>query len=367
LTKILESKAEQKKVMKAEISKEMEIYGDERKTVVMAHSPEAISEEDLIPLEDTIVTLTSGGYIKRINPSEYKKQNRGGQGMIGMKTMEDDSVYHFFTAKTHDSLFFFTDSGKVFQTKVYEVPESQRANRGRGLMNFLEISSQDKVLSVLPMSKEDKENSIKYLVMVTKNGVVKKTPLKDFENVRRGGLIAIKLKPGDSLSSVKKIGDGDEIIIATKNGQSICFPEKDVRSMGRPAAGIRGIRLKKGDEVLGMEIVKKEKGRDKELLLVLTDNGFGKRTPIKEYKCQGRGGSGVKTAKITAKTGPLAKIEIISNEEDLIVISQKGQVIRTKISSIPKLGRDTQGVRIMKMKAGDKVASAACLTEKAEE
>ena len=364
LMKIIESKAEQKKVMKAEINKEMELYGDERKTVVMAHSPETISEEDLVPLEDTIVTLTAGGYIKRINPSEYKKQNRGGQGMVGMKTMEDDAVCHFFSAQTHDSLFFFTDSGKVFQTKVYEVPEGQRANRGRGLMNFLEISSSDKVLSVLPLNKEDKENKVKHLVMVTKKGIIKKTPLKDFENVRRNGLIAIKLKPEDSLCSVKKIADGDEMILATKNGQSIRFTEKDVRPMGRPAAGIRGIKLKKGDEVIGMEIIKKAK--EKEFILVLTDNGFGKRTPTSEYKVQGRGGSGVRTAHITTKTGQLAKIEIIFDEQDLIVISQKGQVIRTKISSIPKLGRDTQGVKIMKMKPGDKVASGACLTEKEE-
>jgi DNA gyrase subunit A len=364
LMKILESKAEQKKVMKSEINREMEMFGDERRTVVMAHSPETISEEDLVPLEDTIVTLTAGGYIKRINPSEYKKQNRGGQGMVGMKTMEDDAVCHFFSAQTHDSLFFFTDSGKAFQTKVYEVPEGQRANRGRGLMNFLEISSSDKVLSVLPLNKEDQENKIKHLVMVTKNGIVKKTPLKDFDNVRRNGLIAIKLKPSDSLCSVKKIADGDEVILTTKNGQSIKFTEKGVRPMGRPAAGIRGIKLKKGDEVIGMEIVRK--GKEKEFLLVLTENGFGKRTMISEYKTQGRGGSGVRTAHITAKTGQLAKVEIISNEEDLIVISQKGQVIRTKISSIPKLGRDTQGVRIMKMKAGDKVVSATCLTEKLE-
>jgi DNA gyrase subunit A len=284
--------------------------------------------------------------------------------MVGMKTMEDDAVCHFFSAQTHDSLFFFTDSGKAFQTKVYEVPEGQRANRGRGLMNFLEISSSDKVLSVLPLNKEDQENKIKHLVMVTKNGIVKKTPLKDFDNVRRNGLIAIKLKPSDSLCSVKKIADGDEVILTTKNGQSIKFTEKGVRPMGRPAAGIRGIKLKKGDEVIGMEIVRK--GKEKEFLLVLTENGFGKRTMISEYKTQGRGGSGVRTAHITAKTGQLAKVEIISNEEDLIVISQKGQVIRTKISSIPKLGRDTQGVRIMKMKAGDKVVSATCLTEKLE-
>jgi len=366
LTKILESKVEQKKVMKAEIEKEMELYGDERRTVVMAHSPETISEEDLVPLEDTIVTLTSGGYIKRINPSEYKKQNRGGQGMLGMKTMEDDEVYHFFTAKTHDSLFFFTDSGKVFQTKVYEVPEGQRANRGRGLMNFLEISTSDKVLSVLNLDKKDKEEKINSLIMVTKKGVIKKTPLKDFENVRKGGLIAIKLKPDDSLCNVKKIGDGDEVIIATKNGQSIRFSEKEVRPMGRPASGIRGIKLKKGDEVIGMEVIKKENLKEKDYLLILTDNGFGKRTLSSEYKTQGRGGSGVRIAHITSKTGQLAKIEVIADKEDLIVISQKGQVIRTKISSIPKLGRDTQGVKIMKMKPGDKVASATCLTEKEE-
>jgi DNA gyrase subunit A len=233
-------------------------------------------------------------------------------------------------------------------------------------MNFLEVSTSDKVLSVLPLDKKDKEEKIKYLIMVTKNGVIKKTPLKDFENVRRGGLIAIKLKPSDALCNVKKIADGDEMILATKNGQSIRFAEKEVRQMGRPASGIRGIRLKKGDEVIGMEVVKKEVLKDKNYLLVLTDNGFGKRTLVSEYKTQGRGGSGVKIAHITTKTGQLAKIEVIAEQEDLIVISQKGQVIRTKISSIPKLGRDTQGVKIMKMKPGDKVASAACVIEEAE-
>ncbi|MFA5013622.1 MAG: DNA gyrase subunit A [Candidatus Paceibacterota bacterium] len=364
LTKILESKAEQKKVMKKEIESEVEKYGDERKTKIVRSSPESISEEDLIPLEDTIVTLTTGGYIKRMNPSEYKKQNRGGQGNLGMKTSDDDEVSHFITAKTHDSIFFFTDSGKVFQTKVYEIPEGQRTNKGRGLTNFLEISSHDKILSVLPISKGDKTDEVKYLVMATKNGIIKKTPLKDFENVRRNGLIAINLKSGDALCSARKAGDGDEIILATKQGQSIRFPEKDVRSMGRAAAGIKGIRLKKGDELIGMEAIRKAQLKDKKYyLLVLMEHGYGKRTLLSEYKKQGRGGSGVKIAKITAKTGGLAKIELIENQEDLIVISSKGQVIRTKISSIPKLGRDTQGVRIMKMKEGDKVASAACLTE----
>lgn len=363
LTKILESKAEQKKLMKVEIQSEVDNYGDARKTAVVKNSPETISDEDLVPLEDTIVTLTSGGFIKRMNPSEYKKQKRGGQGSLGMKTGDDDEVHHFITAQTHDSVFFFTDSGKAFQTKVYEIPEGQRSNKGRGIMNFLEVSSNDKILSILPLNKEDRKGSgeIKYLFMATKNGIVKKTPLKDFENVRRNGLIAIGLKKDDALCGVNKIADGDDIILVTKDGQSIKFAEKEIRSMGRSAGGIKGIALKKGDQVIGMQIVRKVKTKEKTYLLVLMENGFGKLTDVNEYKRQGRGGSGVKTAKITTKTGFIVKIEIIQSQEDLIVISQKGQTIRTKISSIPKLGRDTQGVRIMKIKDGDKVASAACL------
>lgn len=366
-TKILGSKAEQKKVLKKELEREIEVFGDERRTKIVKNSPEAISDEDLVPLEDAIVTLTYGGYIKRINPSEYKKQNRGGQGTIGMKTSENDQVCHFISAKTHDAVFFFTDSGKVFQTKAYEIPEGQKSNKGRGLMNFLEISPRDKILSVLPINKEDAKGGAKYLIMATKNGIIKKTQLKDFENVRRNGLIAINLKKDDLLCSVRKGGDGDEIIMATKHGQSIRFSEKEVRVMGRTAAGIKGIRLRKGDEVIGMEVVKKEKLKEKEHLLVLSENGFGKRTVLSEYKKQGRGGTGVKTAKITSRTGELAKIEIIENQEDLIVISKKGQVIRTKLSSVPKLGRDTQGVRIMRMKEGDKVVAATCLLEQASQ
>ncbi|MDD5639916.1 MAG: DNA gyrase subunit A [Candidatus Pacebacteria bacterium] len=362
LTKLVESKAEQKKAMKKEIQFELENYGDARKTAIVKHSPETISEEDLVPLEDTIVTLTAGGFIKRMNPSEYKKQNRGGQGSLGMKTGDDDEVHHFISAQTHDSIFFFTDSGKAFQTKVYEIPEGQRSNKGRGIMNFLEISSSDKILSVLPVSKSDrKDGDVKYLFMATKNGIVKKTPVKDFENVRRNGLIAIGLKKDDSLCGVQKIGDGDDVILVTRDGQSIKFAEKEIRAMGRTAAGIKGIALRKGDQVIGMQVIRKEKTKEKAYLLVLMENGFGKLTAVSEYKRQGRGGSGVKTAKITAKTGSVVKIEIIQEQEDLIVISQKGQTIRTKISSIPKLGRDTQGVRIMKIKEGDKVASAVCL------
>lgn len=354
--------------MKKELEFEIETYGDERRTKVVKNSPEAISDEDLVPLEDTIVTLTAGGFIKRMNPSEYKKQKRGGQGSLGMKTSDDDEVQHFMIAKTHDSIFFFTDSGKAFQTKVYEISEGQKTNKGRGIMNFLEINSNDKILSVLPLNKEDRKgsNEVKYLFLATEKGIVKKTPLKDFENVRRNGLIAIGLKKDDALCGVGKIGEGDDIILVTKNGQSIKFAEKEVRSMGRTAGGIKGIALKKDDKVIGMKVIRKAKAKEEAYLLVLTENGFGKLTDVKEYKRQGRGGSGVKTAKLTSKTGEVVKIEIIQAQEELIVISLKGQTIRTKITSIPKLGRDTQGVRIMKIKEGDKVSSVACLDHQEE-
>ncbi|MEK7519217.1 MAG: DNA gyrase C-terminal beta-propeller domain-containing protein, partial [Patescibacteria group bacterium] len=338
-------------------------FGDQRRTQVLAQKIGDISEADIIPQEETIVTLTQGGYIKRINPKTYKIQKRGGKGMLGMKTLQDDIVEHFLSANTHDSLFFFTDSGKIFKSLVYEIPEGSRVARGRGLLNFLEISSQEKVLTLIPMGKEDEEQKIKYLVMVTKEGVIKRTMLSDFANVRRSGIVAITLKKEDLLKKVSKTNGSDEIILVTKKGQGIRFKEKGVREMGRQAAGVKGIRLKKGDKVVGMDIIQfqDEKLKNKNYLLVVTENGYGKRTELTEYRLQGRGGSGIKAAKITPKTGDLAVSKILSgNEEELIVISQKGQVIKTKISSIAKLSRATQGVRIMKLGLGDKVASVDC-------
>ncbi|MFH1841306.1 MAG: DNA gyrase subunit A [Candidatus Nealsonbacteria bacterium] len=364
-TEILKSPQKIKDVVKKELKEVRENFGDDRKTKVHVQKIGEIAEEDLIPQEETIITLTQGGYIKRINPSFYKKQKRGGKGMIGMKTLGEDVVEHFLTAMTHDSLLFFTDSGKVFRTVVYEIPEGARVAKGRGLLNFLEISPQEKVLSLHPMSKEDKEQGVKYLVMATKNGIIKKTPLEDFDNVRRSGLIAMSLKQNDALRSVRKTKGDDEIILVTKKGQAIHFKEKQIRSMGRSAAGIRGIRLKKGDEVIGMDIISKKEKEDKitkEYLLVVTENGYGKRTELKEYKIQGRGGSGIKTAHVTPKTGEIIAFTILKEEEeDLIVISQRGQVIRTKIGSIAKLGRATQGVRIMRIEKGDRVVSQACI------
>ena len=378
LAAILASPQKIKEVLKKELKEIKENFGDARKTKVHLQKLGEIAEEDLIPKEETIITLTQGGYIKRINPKTYKIQKRGGKGILGMKTLQDDIVEHFLSANTHDALCFFTDSGKVFKTQAYEIPEGQRIARGRGLLNFLEISTQEKVLSLIPLGKEDADLGIKYLVMITQNGIIKKTALKEFENVRRSGLIAITLKKDDLLKKVSKSTGNDEIMLVTKKGMSIRFKEKDIREMGRPAAGVKGIRLKKGDKVIGMGIVgeKPRQGEEnksssypfakaregKECLLAVMEQGYGKRTDLKEYRLQGRRGSGIKTANITPKTGDLVASFILQGqEEDLIVISQKGQVIRSAISHIPKIGRSTQGVRIMRLEPGDKVASATCI------
>jgi DNA gyrase subunit A len=360
LTEILKSPRKIKTVIKKELKEVKNTFGDERKTKVQAQKIGEISEEDLIPQEETIITLTQGGYIKRINPKTYKIQRRGGKGIMGMKTLQDDVVEHFISAQTHDLLFFFTDSGKVFCVNVYEIPEGQRVARGRGLLNFLEISPNEKILCLRTISKKEKEEGIKYLVMATKNGMIKKTPLESFNNIRKSGLIAISLKKGDELKNVHKTTGEDDIILATKKGQAIRFNEKMVRSMGRTASGIRGIRLRKDDEVVAMDVVTSS-FKEKSYFLVVTENGFGKRTDIKEYKVQGRGGSGVKTAGVNSKIGQIIFARVVSQEEDMIVISQKAQVVRVKISQIPKLYRATQGVRIMRLADKDKIVSAACV------
>lgn len=375
LTAILKSPEKLKAIIEKELRELKEKFGDKRRTKVIKQKLGEISEIDLVPMEDTIVTLTTGGYIKRINPDTYKIQKRGGKGIMGMKTMQDDIVEHFLSASTHDNLLFFTDSGKVFQTQVYEIPEGTRVARGRGLMNFLETSTDEKVLSLVPITKTtgNGENREKFLVMVTKNGKIKKTALEEFDNVRKSGIIAIKLEKGDLLKKVVKTSGEDDIILTTKSGIAIRFKEKDIRPMGRAAAGVKGIRLKKGDEIIGIDVIatngKKQPSDGKALkqyLLVVMENGYGKRTEISQYKTQGRGGSGVKTAKITTKTGGVMLSSFLDNltdDEDLIVISQKGQVIRTAVKSISVLGRATQGVRIMRLESGDKVASGTCVKE----
>lgn len=365
LTAILKSPKKVKELLKRELKELKERYGDKRRTKVFLQKINQVSESDLIPLQPAIVTLTREGYIKRINPVVYKIQKRGGRGITGMKTIGEDIVEHFLSVSTHDNLFFFTNWGKVFQTPIYEIPEGTRVARGRGISNFLDISPEEKILSLIPLKKEEIRE--RYLVMITKNGKIKKTPLEEFKNVRRNGIIAIKLEKGDLLRKVAKTSGEDEIILVTKKGQSIRFQEKEIRPMGRVASGVKAIRLKKGDEVIGMDIIFKEKAQkqktkeQKNYLLVVTENGYGKRTDLKEYRIQQKKGSGIKAVKITKKTGDLVFSKIINKEKDLIVISQKGQVIRTKIDSISILSRATQGVKIMKLDPEDKIASATCL------
>lgn len=384
LEAILKSPQKVKEVIKKELREVIENFGDERKTRVVVQKIGEIAEEDLIPQEETIITLTQGGYIKRVNPNVYKIQKRGGKGIMGMKTLGEDIIEHFLFCQTHDFLLFFTDSGKVFKIPAYEIPEGTRVAKGRGILNFLELSSDDKILSILPFEKEaqnnkstswQKENGMKYLVMATKNGIIKKTALNEFENVRKSGLIAINLKRGDLLKGVNRTSGEDEIALVTKKGQSIRFKEDNVRAMGRTAAGVTGIRLKKtsgpsgqqpggDDELIGMDVIKVQKIKEKTqgYLMVVSENGYGKRTDLKEYRLQTRGGSGIKTANITSKTGDLVVSKVLfGEEEDLIVISQKGQIIRTSINSISIISRSTQGVRIMRLEKGDKVASGACI------
>ncbi len=365
LVELLKSPAKIKKVIKKELEQLKKDFGDERRTQLFEQKIGQIAEEDLIPKEETIITLTQGGYIKRINPKTYKIQRRGGKGLLGMKTVGEDIVEHLLTANTHDYLLFFTDSGKVFRIPTYEIPEGSRVAKGRGILNFLELSSEEKVLSIIPLGKDIQELDFQYLTMVTKNGLIKRTSLQKFKNIRRSGLIAISLKKGDLLCRVCKTAGEDEMIIVTRKGKAIRFKEKDVRSMGRSAAGVKGINLGKGDEVVVMDVISRKRLEDKKIsdhLLVVSENGYGKRTAIKEYRVQTRGGVGLITAKTTKKIGDLVSAKILTGvEEDLIAISTQGQVIRVKAGSISKLSRATQGVRIMKLDEGDSIASIVCV------
>ena len=360
LNLILNNPKKLQEVIKKELQEIAEKYKDQRKTKVMSSRIGEIGDEDLIPQEEAIITITQGGFIKRMKPSVYKTQKRGGKGVSGMEVNEEDIIEHFTTANTLDRMLFFTDSGKVFQCFVWEIPEMSRISKGRGLLNFIDISPQDKILSLVSYSKKEEEMSDRCLVMATKDGIIKKTNIAAFKNVRKNGLLALKLQVGDSLRAVKVADKGDEISLVASNGQSIRFKESDLRAMGRGAAGVHGMRLKK-DEVIAMDVVKPKKG-EKQYLLIVTENGFGKRTDIEEYRLQHRGGSGIKAAKINEKTGKIVFAKVLEPEDqDMVVISKKGQVIRSVLKSIAVHGRATSGVRVMRLAPGDKVASASCL------
>lgn len=346
-------------VVQNELLELKEKYGDERKTKIVRGGLKEFKQEDVIPNEEAIITLSQDGYIKRMNPNVYKVQNRGGKGVIGATTREGDAIENVMSVMAHDNLMFFTDTGKVFQTKAYEIPESSRTSKGQAIVNFLQLAPEEKITAMIPYNKED---GYKYFFMTTKMGVVKKCKEEDFDNVRRSGLIAINLDKGDTLNWVKPTSGTDEIIISTSKGQAIHFKESDVRSMGRSATGVRGIKLRAGDFVIGMDaVLKGQKGNQ---IMIISENGFGKRTNLESYKIQNRGGSGIKTANITTKIGKLVGAFIVNVDDidgDLIVTSEQGQIIRIPLKSISVLGRATQGVRIMKPKGGDKVSATAVL------
>ncbi|EKD46403.1 MAG: hypothetical protein ACD_67C00246G0003 [uncultured bacterium] len=359
LEDLLSSKKKILAVVKDELIALKEKFGDERKTKVLKTGIEEFKQEDVIPNEEAIITISQDGYIKRMNPDVYKVQKRGGKGVIGATTREGDFIEKVTSVMAHDNLMFFTNTGKVFQTKAYEIPESARTSKGQAVVNFLQLAQDEKITAMIPYNKTD---GYKFFFMTTTLGVVKKTKIEDFDNVRRSGLIAITLDKGDTLNWVQPTTGTDEMIISTREGQAIRFKEADVRAMGRSAAGVRGIKLKNDDKVVGMDVV--AKGQKGNQLLIITENGYGKRTDLGSYKIQKRGGSGIKTAKITTKIGKLVGANIINVDDidgDLFITSLQGQIIRIPLASISVLGRATQGVRIMKPSAGDKVAAAAII------
>lgn len=360
LESLLKSEKKMMKLIRDEIGEIAQKHGDDRRTKIVKGAVKELKPEDLVVEEENVVVLTRGGYIKRTNPSEYRKQRRGGVGVVDLNTKEEDFVTQFLTASTHNDVLFFSDRGKAYQMKMYEMPEGKRATRGKSIMNFLAIEQGEWVTSMLCMPASAKEAEGLALMLVTKNGTVKKTDADQFFAVRRSGLIAITLDKGDELMAAHFVRKGDDVMMVSAKGQSIRFAEKDVRSMGRSAAGVRGMKLGKGDYVIGVGVIPKDK-QDAELFVIST-NGFGKRTALKEYKQQGRGGSGIKTAQVTAKTGDLMSASVVDGSEEIVAVSKKGQVIRTSFEEISVLGRQTQGVRVMKMREGDKIAACVALS-----
>ena len=356
LQAILKSEKKMLSIIKGELVDIKERYGDDRRTKIVKHKAKEFNPEDLIADKEEVLVYTSGGYVKRTDPSEFRTQKRGGVGVVDLNTKEEDFVTMSLTTSSHSDLLFFTDKGKAYQMKMYDLPEGKRATRGKSIMNFLQLSDGEKVTSILPMPKDVKEMKGLSLMMITKEGTVKKSSAESFKDVRRNGLIAIRLEDKDELLSAMFVTGEDNVILTTQNGQSIRFNNTDVREMGRTAAGVIGMKLDKDDMIIACDkVLAGIKGQE---LLIMTANGYGKKTKLSEYKTQKRGGSGIKTVKVTAKTGKLMVARVVTTEnEELLAVSKDSQVIRTEVASIPTLGRDTQGVRIMKLRDGDSVAT----------
>lgn len=360
LEEILKSTKKILGIIKKEVLEMKEKYGDERRTQVVKHAVGTFSTEDLIPEAGVIITITKSGYVKRLAPDTYKSQSRGGKGVIGQTLKEEDVVDKLISANTHEDILFFTNKGRAFLTKVYELPEGSRVSKGQALVNFLQLGQGEIATSVLTLSKKD---DAKFLIMATKNGLIKKVAREEFTKVRRSGMIAIGLKGDDELKWVECSTGDDQLMLSTENGQAIRFNEKDVRAMGRNASGVTGMRLKKDDHIISMDVIKKSIDSKQLEVLVVTENGLGKKTELGYYKVQKRGGSGIKTLKVTPKTGKIVSMYILNNgeEHDIVIISKSGQTIRTPLNNVSTLGRATQGVRVMRLEEGDKVASATII------
>lgn len=347
-------------VIKKEILDLKAKFGDERRTKLVKSPIGEFKVEDLIANEDVIIVVTKSGYVKRLPPDTYRKQGRGGKGVIGITTKEEDVVDKLLSAETHDDILFFTNKGRAFQTKVYELPETSRTAKGQALVNFLNLGPGEFATAVLTYGKSE-AGKYKFMFMGTKQGTVKKVEVSEFVKVRRSGLIAMKMRPDDELKWVHLTSGSDEIMMTTAQGQAIRYKENQVRAMGRNASGVRGMRLRKGDEIMSIDIIEKSADQKNLQVLVVSQFGMGKKTPLQEYKVQGRGGSGIKTMNITKKTGQICVMHIVDKaiEADLVVISRMGQTLRTALGTISTLGRSTQGVRVIRLAEKDTVASAA--------
>ncbi len=349
-------------IIKSELAEMKEKLGDARRTKIINHELGKMTDEDVIPEEDAVILLTDENYVKRTSMTDYRRQNRGGKGKRGVITKESDTVAQLITASTHDFLSFFTNKGRVFRLRAFDVPAAGLQAKGTPVVNLLSLQPEEKVTSIIKYSKDEAQSGDGYLFMATTNGTIKKTKAKEYENIRANGLIAIKLDDGDELRWVRRTSGNDDVIMSTAFGQAIRFNEQDARSMGRSARGVRGIRLRPGDKVVGVDVV--DPSNDKAKLLIMGERGYGKITKASNFPVHKRGGIGIKAAVVTAKTGNIMTVRSLDNDtKEIIVISAGGQTIRLAISDISVLGRATQGVRIMSLGAGDLVASVGLVAD----
>jgi DNA gyrase subunit A len=359
LKSILADEEKVLEIIREELTEIKERFNDKRRTEIVTGGIEMIEDEDLIPRENIVITLTHNGYVKRLPVSTYRSQRRGGRGIQGMGTNEDDFVEHLITTSTHDTILFFTNKGKVYRAKGYEIPEYSRTAKGIPIINLLEVDKGEWVNAIIPVEEFVDDWS---LFFTTKQGISKRSPLTSFAHIRNNGLIALNLREDDELISVRLTDGSKEIIIGTKNGMLIRFPETDVRSMGRTATGVKGITLGASDEVVGMEVL--EENTD---ILIVTRNGYGKRTPAVEYRVQGRGGKGIRTCHITDKNGDLVSMKAVTGEEDLMLITTGGVLIRIGVDGISSMGRNTIGVKLITIKENDEFVATVAKVEKEDE